>query len=482
MLRLVVLLLLSLPSLALGATSITQHGITWTFDQNYTTGQFANGDYYVVGTGSGVVITGVSNTFHSGTDLSTVDHDGTDIDCDWTSSDTGPLQGLDDDAYVTSSAPYDSNLNVNHNLPYTVTGDKSVMSAISWLPTDPDTPYSAEYDRTRPKLKRIAVLTVLDSVPPTNSMRPSYAVGQKTLYSANDIDESLLPDLAVVVDTPSMSDSLEITSGVWVDLFQEYLSEYFRPTDNFNTVANVDEQGTYQAYQLTRYLDSLMLLLLDENSVGDKTQLAVQITQIGIDYYGLLQNGATWPANGGQQLGYKLPIIFAGYMLGNQDMMDIGKDYSATSNTFQEDCNHWYIESSDWGRVVEDTFATYGIENITYNSLDHPVGTAEWGIRHCSYPEQDNSNFIARYRDINSRPNLAQSLVTRILGLSDKWNNLAIFDYVDRWLVLGGDFSNSFQQNMWNAYNSQYLLPTLSPPTTHSAFTLGGVYILKLGD
>jgi hypothetical protein len=34
---------------ASAAKSITQYGITWTFDQDYPTGQFANGDYWVVG-------------------------------------------------------------------------------------------------------------------------------------------------------------------------------------------------------------------------------------------------------------------------------------------------------------------------------------------------------------------------------------------------------------------------------------------------
>lgn len=41
------------------ATSVTQYGITWTFNTDYTTGQYANGDYYVVAP-SGVTITGIT--------------------------------------------------------------------------------------------------------------------------------------------------------------------------------------------------------------------------------------------------------------------------------------------------------------------------------------------------------------------------------------------------------------------------------------
>ena len=54
------LLLLGLPNTSLSATSITQYGITWTFDTNYTTGQFINGDYWVIDSGNGVKIINIS--------------------------------------------------------------------------------------------------------------------------------------------------------------------------------------------------------------------------------------------------------------------------------------------------------------------------------------------------------------------------------------------------------------------------------------
>ena len=40
----------------LAAQQLTKNDITWTFDRDYTTGQFANGDYWVVDPGNGVVI------------------------------------------------------------------------------------------------------------------------------------------------------------------------------------------------------------------------------------------------------------------------------------------------------------------------------------------------------------------------------------------------------------------------------------------
>ena len=43
------LLILVFCRFAYGRQQITQFGITWTFDKDYTIGQFVNGDYWVVG-------------------------------------------------------------------------------------------------------------------------------------------------------------------------------------------------------------------------------------------------------------------------------------------------------------------------------------------------------------------------------------------------------------------------------------------------
>ncbi|HEX2101120.1 MAG TPA: hypothetical protein VHF69_10675, partial [Candidatus Synoicihabitans sp.] len=49
------------------ATSVSQFGITWTFDRDYPTGQFANGDYWVVGPVKITSITPKSTTSNGAT-------------------------------------------------------------------------------------------------------------------------------------------------------------------------------------------------------------------------------------------------------------------------------------------------------------------------------------------------------------------------------------------------------------------------------
>ncbi len=43
-------------------SSITQYGITWTFDKEYPSGQFCTGDYWVVGP---VTVIGITNSCHN---------------------------------------------------------------------------------------------------------------------------------------------------------------------------------------------------------------------------------------------------------------------------------------------------------------------------------------------------------------------------------------------------------------------------------
>jgi len=49
LLRSLLLTLVFLSPALYAATSVSQYGITWTFDKDYPTGQFCTGDYWVVG-------------------------------------------------------------------------------------------------------------------------------------------------------------------------------------------------------------------------------------------------------------------------------------------------------------------------------------------------------------------------------------------------------------------------------------------------
>ena len=450
-------------------TSISQHGITWTFAEPVGYGQFVNGDYWVLDPGSGVVITGISNTFHSGLDLSTVDYDGSMADCLWdkTTTAAGAPQGLD--SRVNAGASYNSALNINKHLPYTALAGKSILSAISWQSGDTGLPSSALTGR--PWLKRIAILTIVSSSPAATDFRPSYAVGQKAIYSS--IGLATLPLVSVTATIPSISVLVGNTQGPWTDLTFDYQSEGMRASDNYG--GNYGYVATYNENMATKIGDAILASVTD---ISGKTPLINNIIQIGIDYYGLLQNGAKWKANGGHQHGYKLPILYAGKLLNNSGMLAIGTDYLPSTNTFQDD-NTFYITSDlqypnrivcgdQRGTPPECVNPSTGLSSFTmdrqYDATNFPVGTAEWGIRHWESSYKDNSSMeelSAVYRHINARPLIAHALAARILGLKTAWNNNAFFEYHDRWYTWAQaksvkTFNSTFANEMWNTYRKDY--------------------------
>ncbi|GAG06733.1 unnamed protein product [marine sediment metagenome] len=101
----------ALPSIASAANSLSQFGITWTFDKELSTdgagntyqyGQFANGDYWVVGSVTIVGIDPLSNEVEGRTMHGSMVNP---------SPEDGQIQGYDS-AVATTGNIYDANYNV----------------------------------------------------------------------------------------------------------------------------------------------------------------------------------------------------------------------------------------------------------------------------------------------------------------------------------------------------------------------------------
>ncbi len=162
------LILMATASATSAATtdSISQHGITWTFDKEYEYGQFVNGDYWVVGPVTIVDIDPAS------TDIDGRVMNGSMInpngDNDRSGSDKSNTHGFD-----SLASGFESSLNVarpggedlSASNPLVIGADASLVSSKSFVD-----------DRgTGPQLEDFAVLTVLSEAPPANSFRPAYA-------------------------------------------------------------------------------------------------------------------------------------------------------------------------------------------------------------------------------------------------------------------------------------------------------------------
>jgi hypothetical protein len=134
-------------SFAATATSVSQYGITWTFSQACEVGQFANGDYWVVGP---VSITSITPNYTGSMN-------------GWMANPAVPhKQGFDSRGWG-GGATFDA-ASVP-SLPYLAQPNTSIIKAVS-LQTS-----------TQTNLKTAAVLTVVGAVPPGNGaalFRPPY--------------------------------------------------------------------------------------------------------------------------------------------------------------------------------------------------------------------------------------------------------------------------------------------------------------------
>jgi len=326
---------------------ISQFGITWTFDKQYEYGQFANGDYWVVGPVT-IVDINPRSIVSSGRTIN--------------GSMVNPLstyrQGFDSnivayDVSYNAGRPSNSDLSVNN--PLIVTAGKSVVSTKSLA-----TPIQSVL------LENAAVLTVLSSAPPPDSFRPPYVGTDKTIrFNKLNLNYNLLSSLAPVPGTPTLhkdtlSDPTNQQETVerrferpWLDFVPSASGTAIHPTQCMQPYSReaADDVG----------IGSLMLNLDYSNS--EKEILLVRMVQLGIDEYGVVTNGGlnAFENDGGVFSGHKWPILFAGIMLNDSNMKAIGQKsgdylYSGSYGAgnpppdyihFGEDDQTFYVKAAD---------------------------------------------------------------------------------------------------------------------------------------
>lgn len=405
--------------LAHGATRITQHGITWTFDRDYPTGQFANGDYWVVGPVKIVQITPRSDTSRGAV-----------------------MHGSMVNPRPNSSQGYDSRIknnrfeaakNVAAHLPLVLPAGSSLLSSESYLP-------HAKGDH--PQLRTIAILTVLAAPAPAGSFRPPYVGTDKSLrWNQSQLRYDRLRSLPRVAHAPRPSAVAARFERPWIEQGTSWVARYLHPGDN---------QPTYGREIAHALAEGLLALQLDYPN-RDKEKLLVRLVQYGIDVYGAARSGAVWNADGGHNHGRKMPLLLAGAVLGDADILAYG---DGRKMIFQEDQQIWYVTPSDVGRVL---LTADKRRRDLY--LPSDVGIPEWGEKHHVDPRRDGRNWDAYYRTVAGSSTIGSVLVARLMNLEKEWNWPAVFDYYDRYWAKesrnAGSGVNSIQRfvaEMWKAY------------------------------
>lgn len=439
------------------ATSVSRHGVTWFFSENRPTGQFANGDPWVVGPVTITAITPATATVNGSQTMN-----GTVVNPPWVKNAPGfdpgsgwiARQGWDsrmrDSVYLPA-------LNIGNTLPKTIGPGSSVCSAISF----PDW-----IGGNGQQLDTIAILTVLSAAAPDGSFRPPYigGVDKSVKWNKSNLNYSKLKTLPVVPYTPTFAAVEANFEKTHIALTPGWTADYVSPLSH-------DNPGYGREISHKSAEAALLLNLAYTNQ--QKERLLIRYVQRGIDIYGILACGGGWWADGGHNHGRKLPMMMAGWVLDAPEIL------AYAGGAFAENQQHFYVSQADVDlpRLVD------GRPRAPYTTA--MLGMPEWGSNHTGYPAGDGSNWDAYYRQLVGVSTIGSALTVRIMGMDDTWKHKATLDYYDRfWTMERGNVSygtNSIQpfvSEMWKAYRGGGT--SITPPTggggggtTTPAFAVG---------
>jgi hypothetical protein len=460
------ILILLIPTISFAATSVTKDDITWNFDDDYTTGQFATGDWYVVAP-SGMQIISISNGgSHAlgGTEVNPVSGATSQGLSTWTSS---------------GSLPYSSTLDVGDTLPGTPislsVGDM-VVTATLYPPEyygEPNPDQNNERNYTY--IEQGAILTVLASAPAANSFRPGICDSTRTIYSANDINYDLLADLTPASGIMSLSTAVDMVARPWLDwAARQQHSRQIHPNYNMKDYGGEISVDT----------GTLALILNCNYTDEQKAPIAIGLVQFGLDVWSHFQNDKqAYVQSTAHRLGRKLPMMLAAELL---DITAIKEIYPKMGSYVQ---SNWGSFPSDAYVFSEDSSHSYVNSNHvsvssgnSYPYTEAMIGMPEWfhydfnyGISSIISHWSEGTSTSGSYRHCCYSGTLeGAALVARIMGWEgDEWDHDAFFDYIERWVGIADTGTDPFG----------YTVPgQVSSPTFRGSWQSNGAWMASMYD
>jgi len=393
-------------------SSISVHGITWTFGHTVRVGKFVNGDFYVVGACTVMAVTpapGVSPA-RNGSVLNIPPQDqGTGFD-DRSANYRPAFRSYPPIAMAPGDALV-STISIS---------DSARLTVVAWLAPNPG---------TESICKTAGVLTCVAAPVATDAFRPSYCDRGQKLYYADSLRWNLLPNLAHV---NSMSTSL---LHEWS---QHFMNSPWLDACFFGFDAPLDYMTHYSA-ETGRAVGIATLFLICDFTRAQKDSLMKGFVQYGIDLWGIVRGcnaSRGWQAHGGHGTGRKWPMIFSGMMLGDTAMAAPTRTYPALR--IGEDMQ----TSWDFCWATNDSNYVYTGHQGLWNG--QPVNTTPgWGPYEGTPPAQwycCESGYTTPLgesyrRCCTSHAWIAEALAARLMNALDRWNHPAFFGYADRWMT-----------------------------------------------
>ncbi len=451
--------------------SLSQYGITWTFDRPARVGQFINGDWYVVGP---VTVKTIDPKPIYGKEVPADQLDKNEAD---RKEGERVRNGFMLNPPAQMRVAYDSGVRnwfdptLIQRLPVKMIPGDSLVSTIS-MPKGVVLRAQLRNDIERgvedsSPIRAAAVLTCISQPQPPDAFRPAFCDRSQRIYLARNLKRELLPTLGATKSTPSVELYVRFTQRPWVGTCFFGFEE---------PVENMPQYGL----EYGRVAGISALLLCTDLAPWLKEPLLVNYVQVGIDLGGMVRAGHPgWTAWGGHGSGRKLPIIFAGLLLGDEQLANITKYLPRVS--FGED--EQTADGRSWTGASVVFAGHSGIDTGTGAGRDRGNG---WGPYEHTPPAEwkDGQNTSEAYRRCcTSIGWVAQALALRLLHAEKAWNHPPFFDYVDRWMfeddtrsiemikaATGRDYNrdwsrqgqawDAFVNEMWGSYRGVNSAPT----------------------
>jgi hypothetical protein len=404
--------------------SVSQYGITWTFANPARVGQFVNGDWYVVGPAT---IKTIDPKPLYGPEIPRRQLDRMDKE---RPESQRVRNGFMLNPPAATKVAYDSGVRnwfepaLIQKLPVAMKPGDTLVSSIS-MPKG-----LVLHAQLRNKIERgegdsspirtAAVLTCVPEPQPPDAFRPAFCDRGQKIYLARNLKRELLPGAAATPSPPRIEQYIRFTQRPWLG------------TGFFGFEEPVENMPQY-GLEYGRVAGISALLLCTDLKPERKEPLLLNYVQVGIDLGGMVSAGHPgWTGWGGHGSGRKLPIVFAGLLLGDDQLANINQSFPKVS--FGEDEQTAYGDGWTGAKVV---FAGHsGIDAATGVGRNKGRGNP-WGPYEHMPPSQwkDGQNTSESYRRCCTSVGwVAQALALRLMHAEKAWAHDAFFDYVDRWM------------------------------------------------
>jgi uncharacterized repeat protein (TIGR02059 family) len=438
------------------AESVEVAGVTFTFAAARPVGQYANGDWWVLGPVSITAISPASVIQASGTDGDGLPFTNRRVHGAMlnpgnrvyapggltTNNLTNPTnQGFDTLAVGVSGMTYLAGQNVDPGAtgaPLAVS-EGTVMKFVSALTGLPP--------QNRPVGLDMVPLTVVSSIPAADAIRPGISRASKASpCRLSQFNLGVFQNLAPTASAPTYAQALD-----WVDRYLEAAYPDFINNNSAKGINNHPEYGRDVGNNLHR---AMLCLHLSSFTSEQKRTLLSHMAAIADDLVSRAEEGAIVLGGGGGNQWKKPVIALCAAALGSNAPAS-WLTYLAEDEKFRwaEDSQIFRVSGFDIG-LPRFTGDGRPRSAYTYQML----GSAEWGEATSYQPERGGSNWNAFYRDI-----VAYSLYPGVLAVELTTGAKALWDHPEFWLYMdtvylrrteggGGNTMLAFPLEMTNAY------------------------------